>query len=871
MSRLDEEIAAHLDRLTAEHVARGLSPEEARAAARRDFGGVTQVREAYRDQSRPRWVDDFRADARHAIRTLRGAPGFAAVVILTLGLGIGANTAIFSVLNGVVLKPLPYADGDRLVVLQQSAPLSARPVTSVSVKELYDYRDQTQAFDALVEYHQMTFDLLNRGEPDRVNVGVVSHDFFNVLGIQPLAGRGFRATDDVTGADAVLLLSHSYWQTRFSGDAHIVGQVFEMNDRPHTVIGVLPDVPHYPQDNDVYMPVSACPFRAGAEQASLSNRRAFSALTVFGRLRDGITRERAAGEVWAVASRFVRENATVYRPGSGFRATALDVRDEMVKDARPLLLILIGATGLVLLIACANVANLSLSRLLRRERELAVRAALGAARGRLIRQLLTESMLLSLLGSLVGLALAASTVTMLTTFVGRFTARTGEVSIDAGVLGFTLLVSLVTAVTFGALPALLARGELQSVMRSGRSGGDTPGRRRAQAFLVVAQVAVSVVLLVGAALLLASFYRLRDVDAGYRVERIVSAEAFGNFSRYQSGDSLVRFYESVVTRLEAEPGVASVAISNAVPLSTVQPFNAPLQIEGAVDDRDQRPIVDPRVVTPNYFATLGIPVLSGRPFNALDRSDAPPVALVNRAMLRHWEGREVLGSRISLDNGQTWRQVVGVVGDVRQFGLELEALPQVYTPLAQSQGLAGLILVRTSGGGESAADAGGAAAAIRRAVQAVDPQMPVENVRTLEELRGEYLARPQLTATLLLIFAALALAVTLTGITGVMAMSVSHRLREFGVRLALGATRPQILGVVLKEGTRLVAAGLVLGLGASLLVRRFLSAYLFETAATDPLMLGAVAATLLIAGTLACLSPAWRATRVEPIIALQAD
>jgi putative ABC transport system permease protein len=811
--------------------------------------------------------EPFLQDLRYGARTLLKNRGFAALAVLTLGLGIGANTAIFSVIDGVLLKPLPYENGDRLVLVEQSAPLAGTPNVGISIKELYDYRAQLASFDGLVEFHQMSFDLLRRGEPDRVATGVVSPNFFRVLGITPILGRAFVDTDDDHGAEAVLVLGHSYWQTRFGGDRTIVGQVFEMNDRPHTVVGVLPPVPHYPNEVDVYMPTSACPFRSAAERQIDANRRAFSALRVFGLLKPGVSPAAAAAEVATVGDRFKQDYPDIYRAESGFQARTANVLAQLTDGARELLFILLGTTGLVLLIACANVANLTLARMLRRDRELAMRTALGASRGRLVRQLLTESTLVALGGGLFGLVFAWATIDLLTAFVGRFTSRTGEIDVNPAVLGFTLLVSLLTGLLFGTFPALSSRVELAGALKSGgRGASDSGGRRRLQSGLIVAQVAVSVVLLVGAGLLLLSFHRLQGVDAGFRGDRVLTAEVFGNFTRYPDAQALRRLYVSVLERLEAAPGVMSAAVTNSVPLAGLLPGQIRFQIQGRTYDRpEQRPTADVRVASPRYFDTLGIPLRQGRIFTTLDHEDAARVVVINESMVRHWEGRDPVGAQVSFDNGQTWATVVGIVGDVKAFGLDRDAVAQVYQPLRQAGGLAGRVLVRTSGPPLEAA------ALIRNAVHGVDPDLPIENVRTLEDIRDRSLARPRLTAMLLGVFAALALLVTIAGITGVIATSVSQRTQEFGVRMALGASQHRVLGMVLRQGIALVGFGLAIGLGAALALSRVLQAYLYRTAPTDPLTFAGVAAAFVLAGALACLGPAWRATRVDPMTALRAE
>ncbi len=814
------------------------------------------------------WFDELLQDVRYGVRSLVKRPGYAALAVATLGLGIGANTAIFSVINGVLLKPLPYEHGDRLAIVRQSAPLSGQAQTGIAIAEYYDYREQAKVFDGLVEYHQMNFDLLNRGEPDRVDAGVVSHNFFDLLGIRPILGRSFVKADDEHGAEAVLILSHRYWRQKFGADPSIVGRMFEMNDRPHRVIGVLPNVPHYPQENDVYMPVLACPFRAAAERNIAQNRRAFGGLSVFGRLSPGVSHEQAASAVSTINQRFVGEYPSVYRAtSSGFQATALELRRALTDGARELLLILLGITSLVLLIACANVASLTLARMLGRDRELAMRSALGAGRGRLVRQLLTESTLLAVIGGVIGVLFALGTVDMLTRFVGRFTARTGEVSMDVSVLLFTLVVSVVTGIVFGTLPALGTRVNLVNALKQGSNqAGDGTGRRRMQSALIVAQVAVSVVLLVGAGLLLTSFYRLQRVDAGYRSDGVLSAQVYGNFSRYGNINALRRLYLPILDRLEGQPGVVTAAITNAVPLAGAAPGTTRFDIEGRVtDDPNLRPTTDVRVASDRYFDAIGIPLVSGRVFNRFDTQESLPVAVINSAMARYWQGTNPIGTRIST-NRKTWFTVVGVVGDVRQFGLAVPTVAQIYIPLSQSPfNFAGQVLVRTVD------DPARFEGLLRRTVHAVDPNQPVEAIRTLDDLRAEALAAPRLTATLLTVFAGLALLMTLAGIGGVIATSVTARTREFGVRMALGAGRESVLAMVVRQGLTLVAIGLAIGLAGAVAMSRALSAYLYQTAPHDPIVLVAVSAAFLTAGAVACLGPARRATMVDPLIALRAE
>jgi putative ABC transport system permease protein len=805
-------------------------------------------------------------DIRFGLRTLRGNPGFTALAIVTLALGIGANTAIFSVINGVLLRPLPYRDPDQLVLLQQRAPGAGFDALPFSIKEVVDYRDELQTLDSVVEYHSMSFTLLSHGEPDRVLTGVVSHDFFEMLGVPPLHGRSFTAEDEVLDADAVLMLSHEYWQQRFGGDPGIVGEVFEMNDRPHTVVGVLPPFPQYPRDNDVYMPTVACPFRANGERVMHENRAAFRALSAFGRLAPDATLANATADVATVAARFQSSYPETYDEGSGFAAQPVALFEELTAGARPMLLVLLGTSGLVLLIACANVANLTLSRMMRRERELAVRTAMGAGRGRLLAQLVTESTLLALAGGVLGLLLAGQGIEVLTRFVANFTPRVQQIAVDGWVLAFTLGVSVLTGVFFGSVPALSSRTDLVTSLKDGGNQSTSSGyRQRLRGALIVGQVAVSFTLLIGAGLMLSSFYKLSRVDVGFDAESVVTAEMFPNWSKYTDDVSRRRLFTGVLERLESGPGVSAAAIATGLPLVADFGRPQPFEIEGATYESPAlRPQVRIRNVTPAYFRAIGVPLLAGRELAATDDEDGLPVAVINRTLAEaNWREDNPVGKRLSFDGGQSWVEVVGVIGDVRQQAIDRDPEGEIYFPALQSGNFGGYVVVR----GNAAPAA--VAAAVRDAVHGVDPEQPVENFRTLGEIRSGALATPRLTAILLGLFGGIALAITLVGITGVIATSVSQRLPEFGIRMAIGAQASEVMAMVLRQGLMLVAAGLAIGVAGALLLGRALSGMLYETAPADPATFMVVGLLFAIAGALACLTPARRATAVDPIVALR--
>jgi putative ABC transport system permease protein len=867
------EMEFHID-MEAEHRRRrGMTAEEARRTALRDFGGVVRYREAVHDTRGMTFWDSLSQDVRFALRTLRRWPAYSMGTIATLALGIGANTAIFSIVNDVLLEPLPYQDSHELVRVVQSRVRPTQSEVGVSIKELQEYREAAQAVDGLVEYHGMSFVLLNQGEPDRVETGVVSSNFFDVLGVQPIHGRGFNDKDDDLGSEAVVLLSNGYWKRKFGADRGVVGKVVEMNDKPHTIVGVLPPIPQYPRENDVYMPTSACPFRAQGETQTAQNRRAFGALRVFGRLKDGGAGERANSEISTVAQRFSQDNRRFYPETSGFSSRVVNLNEELVRDAKPILLALLATTALVLLIACANVANLSLSRMARRDREIALRTALGAGRGRLLRQLLTESSILALAGGALGLVFAWASIDMLAAFAARFTPRVIDPSIDLTVLLFTLALSIATGLGFGIIPALSVRPALTAALKEGGAqSGDGVKGRRVRSTLVVAQVTVCFALLVGAGLFLDSLRRLSAVDLGFRADRVLTAEVFNNWSRQITDDDFRRLYLTMLDRLKSTPGVVSAAVTNGVPLSNAAPAGRPFRIEGITGpDVTDLPILDQRVASEDYFDTLGVKPLRGRVFTGGDHQDAAPVAVINQTMARLWGTREALGGRFQVANANPnappppWYTVVGVVGDMRQFGVDLEAPAQFYTPFLQTPGIGAQVLVRTEG------DPMALAPALKAAVYAAHPEVPVENIRTLEAIRAGRLASASLNAALLGVFAALALLITLAGITAVIGTSVSQRTREFGVRMALGASRSSILLMVLRHGLVLVGIGLMAGAAGAVIFGRAMAAYLYQTKPTDVAVYLIVAAMFLLAAIVACLGPARRATSIDPLRALRAE
>jgi predicted permease len=864
-SRYERELASelqfHVDMLTEQNVRSGMSPVDARSAALRNFGQLDRVKDDVRDTWLSRLWETLVQDVRYGLRNLARSPGFAFVVIFTMALGIGANTAIFSVVNGVLLRPLPFEGGERLVVLRQQQPIAGVNDMNFSYKEILDYRD-TKSLEGLVEFHNMWFILLGRSEPERLSTGVVSPNFFDVLGVKPLYGRTLQKADDAPGAPAVLLLSHSYWQKSFGGDPTVVGRVFQMNDRPHQVVGVLPPVPQYPLEVDVYMPTSACPFRSS--KPALETRSFRIVATAFGRLKPGVTHEKAHADLSVVSSRLQQDYPQEYPKERGYRAVVLPLQGEMTRAFRPTLLVLLGTAGFVLLIVCASVANLMLARMVRREREVAVRAALGASHGRLLRQLLTESTIMAVAGGAIGLALAHWGVDLLIAYAQQFTPRAAEIQIDRSVLLYTLGISVLTGLVFGSVPAFNGSLSVSPALRE--TGRATQSRQTIRNWLIVVQVAASFMLLVGAGLTIRSLIKLQQVDPGFRTDNILTMRIDLNFSKYRN-ERTSEFWQRVEERLKALPGVMSAGGGGTFPLNDGGSASGNIAIKGReLPQTAGGSRVDILFATPDYFSAIGQSLISGRYFNAGDNystRQTRPVGIINRSMARrYWPNQDPIGQQISYNGGQTWVTIVGVVADTRQQ-LREPVHDEVYRPIFQTGFLSTNWLVR------SRMDPVIMQREIRTAVHAIDPDQPVENFRTLAEVRSASLASPTLVATLLGLFGLLALVITAAGIAGVIAFSVNQRTQEFGIRMALGAQRTSVLSLVLGQGLALVLTGLAIGLAGALVLTRLLTTLLFGIQPTDGVTFVVVSMVLIAVAAVACLIPARRAASVDPMVALR--
>ena len=798
-------------------------------------------------------------DLRFGARMLLKKPGFTLIAALTLALGIGANTALFSVVNGVLLRPLAYHDPDRLVWLGHTAAKSNRNA-AISPPTFADYRNQCQSFENLTALlYNTAFNLTGEGEPERLQGRRVSANFFDTLGALPELGRGFLAEEDSPGRNRVVVLSHGLWRRRFGADQNIVGRALRLNGQNFTVIGVMPAAFRW-QTDELWSPLALSPSNFTPDN------RGNEFLQVIARLKPQATLQQAHAEVAGIAAQIVRQNQKIYPAGSGFSAQVKLLREQVVGDVRLMLLVLLGAVGFVLLIACANVANLLLARASARRKEIAVRASLGASRFRLIRQMLTESLLLALLSGLGGLLLASLGIDLLLALNPANLPRLQEITVDARALSFLLGLALLAVLLCGLASALQASNtDLQETLKEGGRGAGA-GRQRTRSLLVVAEVAMSLVLLVGAGLMIRSFLRLTQVNPGFAPDHMLTMQVMLPASKYPEPSQSRAFFQQAIERIRTLPGVSSVGAVGELPLGGGV-RSATFAIEGRpTGPNEALPHSDIRTISPGYFQTMKIPLLKGRDFSEQDIADGRDVAMIDETLAQlYWPGEDPIGKRLDLQFADIpdWREIVGVVGRIKHKGLDAEYKGQIFYPIAQGGNLGMYLVARTT------TDPLSLASAVRGAIRAVDPEQPIYRVMTMEQVVADAVAQPRLTMLLLGAFAVLALVLAAVGIYGVLSYAVTQRTQEIGIRMALGAGRRDVLKLVVRHGMLLTLLGALLGLTASFALTRLMQTLLFGVSANDPLTFIAVALLLSLVALLACWIPARRATKVDPLIALR--
>src|SRR5262245_15196954 len=818
-----------------------------------------------------RLEDEMFQDLRYGARTMLKAPGFTAVAILTLALGIGANTALFSVVNAILLRPLPYAEPAALAqIWEANAQLEATRF-SFSLANFVDHRDQQTSFEKMAAYLRRDASLTGAGEPERLQVAVVSPTLLPLLRVQPSLGRGFLAEEETPGKHRVVILSHGLWSRRFGADPQIINQSIMLGGNAFTVVGVLP--PHFQFPN----PFGVNPLSDSAPRVDLLAPLAYDPrnlgdrgshfLLAIGRLKPGVTPAQAQAELRAIAGRLEQQYPD---RNKGWTINVFGLQDEVVRSTRTPLLLLMAAVGFVLLIACANVSNLLLARAAARQKEMAVRLALGAPRARLLRQLLTESLLLSLMGGAVGLALAYFAIRAFAGFSPPNVPRTNEIRLDGFALLFTFGVMMLASVLFSLVPALQAsKPNVQETLKEGgRSAGAGAGRHRARGLLVVAEVALSLLLLIGAGLMIRTFICFQRVDPGIRTDHLLTMKLALPYAKYREPQQQVAFFQQAMERIKALPGVQSVGAVSDLPLSGdggVYTFTIEGWLSASAQDD---PVAVWCVVNPDYFRTMGMQLRRGREFTERDQPGAPEPVIINETLARRfWPGEDPIGKRIQTYDlePRPWREIVGVVNDIKSANLSEDPAPEIYAPFSQRPRSVMTLIAGATGKPEQLA------AAMRAAVQSVDKEQPVYRVKTMEQFFSDAVAAPRATMFLLGVLAVAALILAAVGIYGVMAYAVTQRTHEIGVRMALGAGAGDVLGMVVKKGMQLAGAGVATGLGAAFALTRLMRELLFGVRPTDPATFVVIALLLIGVALLACYLPARRATRVDPLTALRHD
>jgi len=853
-AELDEELRFHLDRLTEEHVAAGLAPADARRAALREMGGLDQRKEECRDARGLALVDELRQDVRYALRGLRKSPGFTTVAILSLALGVGANTTIFTFVNAVLLRPLPYPGSDRLVILRERPP-GAEGTVSVHPLNFLEWRARARSFEALALVQTPPLNVTGANGAEQIARVQTTAELFRVFGVGPARGRVFTPEEAQPGNHDVVILGHGFWQRWFGGDPAVVGRRLAVPEGSLTIIGVAPPGLRIGlMEPDAYTPLPIDP----AKPDSIGSR----SFQCYGRLKPRVSVDATRAEMAVVASALARQ----YPMDEGYGVFVSGLHEYLVREGRPALRLLMAVVATVLVIACVNVAGLLMARGIRRRGELAVRASLGASRGRLVRQLIIESLVLSSLGGAAGLVLAyGGMLALVTLTAGALTVGSIEpIRLESTCLVFTLLVSTMTAVVFGLLPAWQAsRVEPQMALRERTRGGTADRRQhRMRSVLVVTEVAMAVVLLVGAGLLLRTFSRLVRVDLGFQQAGTIT---MGLFLGRRPPEARVALVDQILERVEAVPGVKAASTIQFLPLSGMS-CGTGFWLEGqARGDASHALPTECSLVSRGYFAAMDVPILEGRPFDRRDRMGGPRVVIVNRSFARrYFPGGRVLGRRIIVVwSDEARAEIVGVVGDVRHNGLTSEPVPTVFLLHAQTPGYITTLVVRTAG------DASAQAAAVRRAIHDVDPSQAVSAAKTMEQYVGDLLVRPRMYAALVAFFAVFAVILAAIGIYGLIAYVVTQRTHEIGIRLALGASRGDVFRAAFGPGARLTFLGLVLGIGAAWGLRGLVSTFLFGVTPGDPVSYVVAATVFAVVAIAVAAIPAHRASRVEPTAALR--
>jgi putative ABC transport system permease protein len=854
-AELDEEIRAHFAMAVADRIARGESPRDAMAAARREFGNVGRVKETTREAWGGVWLDRLRQDVQYAVRSLRRAPGFTAAAVLTFALGIGVNTAMFTVVNGILLRPLPFKDPDRLFILAHTPADGMMSNQPGMFDDQYDvFHRTTGTFESTTSYNVFPATLTEAGEPARLSTVAVTEDFFTVLGVSPAIGHAFTREEHSGGAEKALILSDGLWRERFGGDPRVLGRAVSVDGERRVIVGVMPPGFDFPAGARLWFPT---------RYEYVANR--LSIRPVLGRLAAGSTRMDALRELKAFVETQEQNQADRSKRS---KTDIIPLKQIVVAHVARSLAIFAGAVSFVLLIACANVANLLLMRAATRQHEISVRAAIGAGRPRLVRQLLTESLVLACAGGVVGLGVAAAGVRVLLAMApDGLLPRTSEVHLDATVLGATAIISLVAGLAFGIVPALHAtRRDLRASLTAG-AGTLGVSRARLRGALVTAECALAVVLLIGAGLLLRSFVRLRSVDLGFHVNNVVTFTVDLPDSRYTSISTLQTFRAGVTDELSKMPGVTDVAVVNWRPLNRTFVMGDFQIGDGRKLPRDL--IVLKPSVTPDYFRVMGIRLVDGRAFTARDDESSPGVVIVSRVVAQRLWPNGAVGQRISMEDKPgpgDWLTIVGVVDDIRQFDVR-ETMPAVYLPLAQANRkwqVNHLAFTARVAGDPSSVER-----AIRGVLKRVDPLQPVESIATMDAVLATMLAEPAFQTRLIAVFAALAVVLAAIGIYGVLAYAVAERTHEIGVRMALGASREGVAWLVVRRTLAIAGPGIAIGIAASFWLTHLLTRLLYEVSPTDPGTFWSVSALLGTIAVVASIIPARRASHVDPMVALR--